>query len=446
MLENISGKLSNIVKTLSGKSTLTEDNINDALREVRVALLEADVSIPVVKFFIDHVRKEALGHKVIGSLTPGQALIGVVNEKLIELMGGFNDELKLNVSPPAIILMAGLQGAGKTTTVGKLAYKLKTKDKKKVLVVSSDIYRPAAIEQLKILAEKIEVEFFPSNSDQKPLDIVLKAKEHAQKFYFDVLIVDTAGRTSIDEFMMNEIKEIHKVLNPIETLFIVDSMLGQDAVNTAKIFNESLNLTGVILTKMDGDGRGGAALSIRHVTGKPIKFIGISEKISGLEPFYPDRLASRILGMGDVLSLIDDVKASIDEQETQKMLNKIKKGKRFDLEDLKKQYEQIEKMGGLQSIMEKMPTQLVEKASGVDGKDIIKNIAIINSMTIEERRKPEILKASRKKRIAQGSGRTVQEVNQLLNQYEQMSELMKRFGSGTLMKAMSGLKHLLPKF
>ena len=445
MLENISGKISDIVKTISGKSKLTEDNIIDALREVRIALLEADVSIPVVKFFIDKVKQEALGQKVIGSLSPSQALIGVVNEKLTELMGGFNDELKLNTEPPAVILMAGLQGAGKTTTVGKLASRLKNKDKKKVLVVSSDVYRPAAIEQLKILADKIEVECFPSSINEKPLDIVLNAKNYAKTHYFDVLIVDTAGRLSIDDFMMNEIKELHHVLKPIETLFIVDSMLGQDAVNTAKVFNSSIELSGVILTKMDGDSRGGAALSIRHITGKPIKFIGVSEKISGLEPFYPDRLASRILGMGDVLSLIEEVKSSIDEREAQKMLDKIKKGKKFDLEDLKKQFEQIEKMGGLSTIMEKMPTQLAQNAPMTDNKDIIKNIAIINSMTIQERRKPELLKASRKRRIAQGSGRSIQEVNQLLTQYEQMSEVMKRLGSGSLMKMLNNFKHLLPK-
>ena len=441
MLENISGKLSSIVKTLSGKSKLTEENINDALREVRIALLEADVSISVIKSFMELVKKDALGQKVLGSLTPGQALIGVVNDKLIELMGSFNDQLNLNGSP-AIILMAGLQGAGKTTTVGKLANRLKNIHKKKVLVVSSDVYRPAAIEQLKIIAQTINVEFFQSSCDEKPQDIVSNAYNHARKYYFDVLIVDTAGRLTIDDFMMNEIKELHKLLNPTETLFVVDSMLGQDAVNTAKVFNDTLNITGVILTKMDGDSRGGAALSIKHITGKPIKFIGVSEKIAGLEPFYPDRLASRILGMGDVLSLIDEVKSNINEQEAKKMMDKIQKGKKFTLDDLKMQFIQIEKIGGLESIMEKMPTQLTQNSPMINKKDIIYKIAIINSMTQEERKKPEILKASRKRRIAQGSGRSVQEVNQLLTQYEQMNEMMKRFGSGSLMKLMNTAKNL----
>lgn len=446
MLENLSSRISGIVKTISGNARLTESNIEDALREVRIALLEADVAIPVVKTFISQVREQAIGQKVLGSLKPDQALIGVVNEKLTELMGQFNDALNLNCTPPAIILMAGLQGAGKTTTVGKLAKRLKDIDKKKVLVVSSDVYRPAAIEQLKILAKSIEIECFPSETAQKPLDIVLNAREYAQKHYFDVLIVDTAGRLTVDEFMMAEIKQMHQALNPVETLFVADAMLGQDAVNTAKAFNDALSLTGVILTKMDGDSRGGAALSIRQITGKPIKFIGVSEKINGLEPFYPDRLASRILGMGDILSLIDEVKGSVNEAEARKLMDKVKKGKRFDLEDFRTQFEQVNNMGGLGSIMDKMPASISQKMpSSVNEKMIKKNVAIISSMTMEERRKPDILKASRKRRIATGSGATVQEVNQLLKQYEQINEMMKKFGGGGMMKMMKGMKHLLPK-
>ena len=445
MLENLSTRLSGIVKTISGNARLTESNIEDALREVRIALLEADVAIPVVKSFISQVREDAIGQKVLGSLKPDQALIGVVNEKLTELMGQFNDALNLNCVPPAVILMAGLQGAGKTTTVGKLAKRLKEIDKKKVLVVSGDVYRPAAIEQLKILANSIGIEFFPSDISQKPLDITLAAREYAQKHYFDILIVDTAGRLSIDEVMMTEIKQIHQALNPVETLFVADAMLGQDAVNTAKAFNDALALTGVVLTKMDGDSRGGAALSIRHVTGKPIKFIGVSEKINGLEPFYPDRMASRILGMGDILSLIDEVKGSVNEAEAKKLMEKVKKGKGFDLEDFRAQFEQVNNMGGLGSIMDKMPAALASKVPSVVSETMIKkNVAIINSMTMEERRKPDILKASRKRRIAAGSGSSVQEVNQLLKQFEQIRDMMKKFGGGGMMKMMKSMKHLIP--
>ena len=446
MLENLSHRLSSVIKTVSGNARLTEANIADALREVRIALLEADVAIPVVKSFIDEVKVEALGHKVLGSLKPGQALIGVVNDKLTEVMGGFNDALNLNAVPPAVILMAGLQGAGKTTTVGKLAWRLKNENKKKVLVVSSDIYRPAAIEQLQILAKSIDVECFPSTVAEKPVDIVAKAKEYAKKHYFDVLIIDTAGRLTVDEFMMDEIKDIHHTVNPIETLFVADSMLGQDAVNTAKAFDTALPLSGVILTKMDGDARGGAALSIRKITGKPIKFIGISEKINGLEPFYPERLASRILGMGDIVSLIEEVKGSIDQAQAQKLMDKVKKGKRFDLEDMRAQFEQVANMGGINSIMDKMPASVANQASSAVSEKLIKrNVAIISSMTMLERRKPDILKASRKRRIAAGSGASVQEVNQLLKQYEQMSEMMKKFSGGGMMKMMKGMKHLLPK-
>lgn len=446
MLENLSTKLSGIVKTLSGNARLTESNIEEALREVRIALLEADVAIPVVKNFIEKVRIEAVGQKVIGSLKPDQALIGVVNEQLTLLMGEFNNALDLSCVPPAVILMAGLQGAGKTTTVGKLAKRLKDIDKKKVLLVSADVYRPAAIEQLQVLAKSIDVECYASDNSQKPLDIVLNAKEYAKNHYFDVLIVDTAGRLTVDEFMMTEIKQIHQALTPVETLFVADAMLGQDAVNTARAFNDALSLTGIILTKMDGDSRGGAALSIRQITGKPIKFIGVSEKINGLEPFYPDRIASRILGMGDILSLIDEVKGSINEAETRKLMDKVKKSKRFDLEDFKSQFEQLNNMGGLSGVMDKMPANIASKIPNVVGEKMItKNVAIINSMTIEERRKPDILKASRKRRIALGSGSSVQEVNQLLKQYEQFNDMMKKFGGGGVMKMMKGIGNLLPR-
>lgn len=362
-------------------------------------------------------------------------------------MGEFNDSLDLSAVPPAVILMAGLQGAGKTTTVGKLAKRLKEIDKKKVLVVSSDVYRPAAIEQLRILAKSLEIESFPSNDQQKPIDIAMAALDYARKHYFDVLIVDTAGRLTIDEFMMGEIKQLHKALNPVETLFVVDAMLGQDAVNTAKAFNDTLALTGVILTKMDGDSRGGAALSIRNITGKPIKFIGVSEKVNGLEPFYPDRMASRILGMGDILSLIDDVKGNVNEAEAKKLMDKVKKGKGFDLNDFKMQFVQMNNMGGMGSILEKLPGNIAAKAPEIINDKIIKkNLAIIDSMTPTERAKPDLLKATRKRRISLGSGTTVQEVNQLLKQYDQVSQMMKKFsGGGGMMKMMKNLKHLMPK-
>jgi signal recognition particle subunit SRP54 len=446
MFDNLSNRISSVVKTISGNARLTESNIEDALREVRIALLEADVAISVVKNFIAKVKTEALGQKVIGSLKPDQAFIDIVHQKLIEVMGGFNDKLNLSAVPPVVILMAGLQGAGKTTTVGKLAWRLKNVDKKKVLVVSADVYRPAAIEQLKILAQSIDVECFPTTQQDKPVEIALRAKEYAKSRYFDVLIIDTAGRTTVDEFMMKEITSIYQNINPLETLFVADSMLGHDAVNTAKAFNDALSITGVILTKMDGDGRGGAALSIREVTGKPIKFIGISEKVAGLEPFYPDRLASRILGMGDILSLIDEVKGSVNQQQAQELMTKIQKGKRFNLEDMKKQFEQVDNMGGLNKILDKMPNAIASKAADVVNEKMIKkNIAIINSMTILERTKPDILKASRKRRIATGSGSSVQEVNQLLKQYEQMSDMMKKFGGGGMAKMLKGVKHLLHK-
>ncbi|MBI3145877.1 MAG: signal recognition particle protein [Pseudogulbenkiania sp.] len=449
MLDNLTNRLSGVIKNLRGQARLTDSNIQDAMREVRMALLEADVALPVVKTFISHVKERALGQEVMGSLTPGQALVGVVNEELGRLMGEKNDALNLAAVPPAIVLMAGLQGAGKTTTVGKLAKLLKETQKKKVLVVSADVYRPAAIEQLKTLAGQIGVEWFPSDGSQKPVEIARAAVDHAKRHFFDVLMVDTAGRLAIDEAMMQEIKALHAALNPIETLFVVDAMQGQDAVNTAQAFNEALPLTGVILTKMDGDARGGAALSVRHVTGKPIKFIGVGEKLTGLEPFHPERMASRILGMGDVLSLIEEVQKGIDQDEAAKMAKKLKSGKGFDLEDFKAQMQQMKKMGGMANLLEKMPGQLGQMAKGVQGAEAEKSMrrieGIINSMTPEERRKPELLKASRKRRIAAGSGVTVQEVNRLLNQFEQTQKMMKQFSSkGGMMKMMRGMKGMLP--
>ncbi|RKQ58739.1 signal recognition particle subunit FFH/SRP54 (srp54) [Vogesella indigofera] len=449
MLDNLTSRLTSALKTIRGQARISETNIQDALREVRLALLEADVALPVVKTFIAQVKERALGQEVMGSLTPGQALIGIVNDELVRLMGDKNDALNLAAVPPAIVLMAGLQGAGKTTTVGKLSKLLKETQKKRILVVSADVYRPAAIEQLKTLAEQVGVEFFPSSPDQKPLDIAAAALDHAKRHLFDVLMVDTAGRLAIDEAMMAEIKALHAFLNPIETLFVVDAMQGQDAVNTAKAFNETLPLTGVILTKMDGDSRGGAALSVRHITGKPIKFIGVGEKLTGLEPFHPDRLASRILGMGDVLSLIEDVQKGIDEKEAQAMAKKLKSGKGFDLEDFKAQMQQMKKMGGMTSLLEKMPGEIGQLAKGVQGAEAEKSMrrieGIINAMTMEERRKPELLKASRKRRIATGSGVSVQEVNRLLKQFEQTQKMMKQFSSkGGMMKLMKGMKGMMP--
>jgi len=449
MLDNLTSRLTSALKTLRGQARITESNIQDALREVRMALLEADVALPVVKTFISQVKERALGQEVMGSLTPSQALIGVVNEELVKLMGEKNDALNLAAVPPAIILMAGLQGAGKTTTVGKLSKLLKDTQKKKILVVSADVYRPAAIEQLKMLAEQVGVEWFPSQGNQKPLEIAQAALDYAKRHFFDVLMVDTAGRLAIDEAMMTEIKALHAFLKPVETLFVVDAMQGQDAVNTAQAFNEALPLTGVVLTKMDGDSRGGAALSVRHITGKPIKFIGVGEKINGLEPFHPDRLASRILGMGDVLSLIEDVQKGIDQEEAAKMAKKLKSGKGFDLEDFKAQMQQMKKMGGMTSLLEKMPGDIGQLAKGVQGAEAEKSMrrieGIINSMTMEERRKPELIKASRKRRIAAGSGVSVQEVNRLLAQFEQTQKMMKAFSSkGGIMKLMKGMKGMLP--
>src|SRR5688572_19513400 len=390
MLDNLTSRLAKIVKQVRGEARLSESNIQDALREVRIALLEADVALPVVKHFIDAVRAKALGEEVVGSLTPGQALIGVVHRELTALMGEANIGLDLAAQPPAVILMAGLQGSGKTTTTGKLARFLKS-EKKKVAVVSCDIYRPAAIEQLKTVAAQAAADFIPSRTDEKPLDIARRAIEYARTHYMDVLIVDSAGRLAIDEEMMREIAELHATLKPVETLFVVDAMQGQDAVNVAKSFNERLPLTGVVLTKLDGDARGGAALSVRHVTGKPIKFAGVSEKLDGLEPFHPDRMAARVLGMGDILSLVEEAHAKIDLEEAKRVAEKVKKGKGFDLEDFKQQIEQMNKMGGVASMLDKLPAQLVgqiDPAKLQDEKQFKRVVGIINAMTAQERKKP----------------------------------------------------------
>ena len=448
MLDNLTQRLARVMKNLRGEARLTEDNIADALREVRLALLEADVALPAVKEFIAAVKAQAVGEEVIGSLSPGQALIGVVHRELTKIMGEAHSGLNLATQPPAIILMAGLQGAGKTTTVGKLAKLLRETQKKKVLVVSCDIYRPAAIEQLKTVAAQAGADFFPSAPTDKPVDIARNAVDWAKRHYHDVLLVDTAGRLAIDEPMMKEIAELHAVLNPIETLFVVDAMLGQDAVNTAKAFNEALPLTGIILTKLDGDSRGGAALSVRHVTGRPIKYAGVGEKLSGLEPFHPERMASRILGMGDVLSLIEDAKKGIDEQKAVAFAKKLKSGKGFDLNDFKEQIGQMRKMGGLSSMMDKLPAQFAQAAgqmqAGTEDKAVSRIEGIINSMTPAERTKPELIKASRKRRIATGAGVQVQEVNRLLNQFEQTQKMMKQFAKGGMAKLMRGMKGMLP--
>ena len=446
MLENLTGRLQGVIKNLRGQARLTEDNISDAMREVRMALLEADVALPVVKEFIAKVKERAQGKGVLQSLTPGQAVIEVVNDELTALMGKANVGLNLAAVPPAIILMAGLQGSGKTTTSAKLA-KLLKEQKKKVLLASADVYRPAAIAQLQTLAKQLDIDCFDSNANQKPLDIANDALEFAKKGYFDVLIFDTAGRLGIDEAMMAEIKALHTLLNPIETLFVVDAMQGQDAVNTAKAFGETLPLTGVILTKLDGDSRGGAALSVRHVTGQPIKFIGVSEKVDGLEPFYPDRMAGRILGMGDVLGLIEQAHKNVDMAEAQKVADKIKSGSKFDLEDFKSQMGQMRKMGGMGALMDKMPAQMAGMAAKVSSEDSDKALrrieGIINSMTPLERRKPELIKATRKKRIADGSGVQVQEVNRLLKQFEETQKMMKMFSKGGMAKMMRGMGSMM---
>jgi signal recognition particle subunit SRP54 len=446
MLDTLTARLAKIAKQIRGEARLTEANIQEALREVRVALLEADVALPVVKHFIDAVRAKALGEEVVGSLTPGQALVGVVHRELTSLMGEANAGLDLAAQPPAVILMAGLQGSGKTTTSGKLALLLKN-EKKKVGVVSADVYRPAAIEQLKTVAGQVGADFIASEVNEKPADIAKRALDYARSHYLDVLIVDTAGRLAIDEDMMREIAELHALLKPVETLFVVDAMQGQDAVNVAKAFNERLPLTGVVLTKLDGDARGGAALSVRHVTGKPIKFAGVGEKLTGLEPFHPDRMAARIIGMGDILSLVEEAHAKIDIEEAQRVAEKVKKGKGFDLEDFKQQIAQMNKMGGVASMIDKLPAQLVGKVDPAklqDDKSFKRIVGIINSMTPQERRRPELIKASRKRRIATGAGVPVQEVNRLLNQFEQMQKMMKMMKGGNLQRMMRGMKGMLP--
>ena len=446
MLENLTERLSRIAKTMRGEARLSEENIQGALREVRLALLEADVALPVVRDFIARVREAALGEQVIGSVAPGQALVGVVHRELTALMGGEDAALDLAVTPPAVVLLAGLQGSGKTTTAAKLAKMLAAERGKKPLLVSCDVYRPAAIEQLEILARQIGVDFFSSDAGQKPLDIALAALDHARKHYHDVLLVDTAGRLAIDAPMMREIAELHAALKPIETLFVVDSMQGQDSVNVAKAFGDALPLTGIVLTKLDGDARGGAALSVRQVTGKPIKFAGVSEKPDGLDLFHPERMASRILGMGDVLSLVEEAGKKIDVDEAKKFAEKVKKGKGFDLEDFKQQIGQMRKMGGMSALVDKLPAQFAQAAqsSQMDEKQLRRVEGIINSMTPAERVRPEIIKASRKRRIAAGAGVPVQEVNRLLNQFEQMREMMKRMQKGGLAKMMRGMKGFMP--
>jgi signal recognition particle subunit SRP54 len=448
VFDHLTERLARAMKTLRGEARLTESNIQEALREVRVALLEADVALPVVKKFIDGVRARALGEEVVGSLTPGQAAVGVVYRELVAVMGEKNDALDLAARPPAVILLAGLQGSGKTTTAGKLARWLKTEQRKKVLLASCDVYRPAAIEQLASLAEQVEAEFFPSSVGEDPVDIATRALDHARTHYADVLIVDSAGRLGIDEAMMREIAALHAVLKPVETLFIVDAMQGQDAVNTARAFAGALPLTGVILTKLDGDARGGAALSVREVTGRPIKFAGVGEMLDALEAFHPDRMASRILGMGDVLSLIEDVTKKVDRAEAERLAQKVKSGKHFDLEDFKQQVAQMRKMGGLAALADKLPgnlAQLAQGAPGMDEKAIRRLEGIINSMTREERAKPELIKASRKRRIAAGAGVSVQEVNRLLNQFEQAQKMMKMMSSkGGIAQMMRSMKGRFP--
>jgi signal recognition particle subunit SRP54 len=446
MLDNLTQRFASIVKTLRGEARLTEANIDAALREVRMALLEADVALPIVKDFIATVRQKAIGQEVVGSLTPGQALIGVVQRELSALMGGTAVPLNFATTPPAVILLAGLQGAGKTTSAGKLARLLREDMKKKVLLVSCDVYRPAAIAQLATLAGQVGAEFFPSQADQQPLAIAAAALDWARKHYCDVVIVDTAGRLAIDDAMMREIRDLHTAVKPIETLFVVDAMQGQDAVNTARAFGAALPLTGIVLTKLDGDARGGAALSVRSVTGAPIKFVGVAEKLNGLEVFHPERMASRILGMGDVLTLIEDAHKQVDVEAAQKFAKKVKSGKGFDLEDFKAQIGQMRKMGGMQGLLDKLPGELARAAqsSQVDERAIGRLEGIINSMTAAERAKPEILKASRKRRIAAGAGVSVQEVNRLLAQFDQTQKMMKMVAKGGMQKMLRGLKGAFP--
>lgn len=446
MFENLTERLSQTLRNIGGRGRLTDDNIKDALREVRMALLEADVALPVVREFIAQVKEKAVGHDVNKSLTPGQEFIKIVQQELTRSMGEVNSELNLAVQPPAVILMAGLQGAGKTTTAAKLATFLHSKHKKKVLMVSADIYRPAAIKQLQTLGDSIDTDVFPSEVNQNPVTIVTEALQHAKLHFYDVLIVDTAGRLHVDADMMDEIKQIHQAIIPIETLFVVDAMTGQDAANTSKAFNEALPLTGIILTKVDGDARGGAALSIRHITGKPIKFLGMGEKTDALEPFFPDRVASRILGMGDMLSLIEELQSKVDHEKAQKMAAKIKKGNKFDLNDFLDQLKQMHNMGGMTAMLSKLPGtgQLPDHLkSKMDDKVTKKMEAMINSMTLKERTHPDIIKGSRKRRIATGSGTQVQDVNRMLKQFDNMQRMMKKMKGGGMMKMMRQMQGMM---
>ena len=448
MFENLSDRLGKTLKNISGRGRLTEDNIKDTLREVRMALLEADVALPVIREFVGKVKEQAVGTDVSKSLTPGQVFVKIVQKELELAMGGINETLDLKAAPPAVVLMAGLQGAGKTTSVAKLAKFLTEREKKKVLVVSADVYRPAAIKQLETLATEINVGFFPSDITQKPIDIANAAIDHAKKNFFDVVIVDTAGRLHVDESMMDEIKNLHAAINPIETLFTVDAMTGQDAANTAKAFNDALPLTGVILTKTDGDARGGAALSIRHITGKPIKFMGVGEKIEALEPFHPDRIASRILGMGDVLSLVEEIEQKVDRKQAEKLAKKVKSGKGFNLEDFRDQLAQMKNMGGMMGMMDKLPGMgnMSDKIKDqMDDKLTTRMEAIINSMTPGEREFPDVIKGSRKRRIAAGSGTQIQDVNKLLKQFAQMQKMMKKMsGKGGMKKMMRSMQGMMP--
>jgi signal recognition particle subunit SRP54 len=449
MFDSLQDRLSKSLKTVAGQARLTEENVQDTLRQVRMALLEADVALPVVKDFVEKVRGKALGMEVSESLNPGQQFVKIVQDELQGMMGEANDALNLSTKPPAVILMAGLQGAGKTTSVGKLARYLKQNQKKSVSVVSADVYRPAAIKQLETLANEVGVRFFPSSADQKPVDIARAAIDDARKQFIDVLLVDTAGRLTIDEAMMAEIRELHGAINPIETLFVVDAMTGQDAAITAKAFDEALELTGVILTKADADTRGGAALSVRAITGKPIKFMGMGEKTDALEPFYPDRIASRILGMGDVLSLIEEAEQKLDRKKAEKLATKLKKGRGFDLEDFRDQLQQMKNMGGISSMLEKLPgmgnvAQMAQQAN-VENTVFAQMETIINSMTPAERRNPDIINGSRKRRITQGSGTQVQDLNRLLKQHRQMQKMMKKVGKkGGMARMMRGMGGMMP--
>lgn len=442
MFENLSERLSQSLRNISGRGRLTEENIKETLREVRMALLEADVALPVVREFVARVKEQAVGAEVNKSLTPGQVFLKIVQKELEHAMGDGNVPLNLATQPPAVVLMAGLQGAGKTTSVGKLARYLREKQKKKVLVVSADVYRPAAIKQLETLAAEVEVEFFPSDISQQPVAIAEAAIAHARKKFMDVVLVDTAGRTAIDEQMMAEIKQLHAAIKPIETLFVVDAMTGQDAANTAKAFSEALPLTGVVLTKTDGDARGGAALSIRHITGQPIKFLGVGEKNTALEPFHPERVASRILGMGDVLSLIDELEQKVDKTKAEKVAKKVMKEGKFSLEDFRDQLAQMRDMGGMMGLMDKLPgmgNMSAQMKGQLDDKVTVRMEAIINSMTPKEREHPDLIKGSRKRRIATGSGTQVQDVNKLLKQFMQMQKMMKKMKGGGMAKMMRGL-------